>query len=55
MFLHVFTQRELRRLVVRAGFRVRQILPLSASRGCCLRWPWLLGSLRANGWILVGE
>lgn len=55
MFLHVFTYRELRRLVRRAGFRVREMTPLSASRSQCLRWPWFFGSLRANGWILVGQ
>lgn len=55
MFLHVFTYGELRRVVRRAGFRVREIMPLSPSRSRCLRLPWLFGSLRANGWIVVGE
>jgi ubiquinone/menaquinone biosynthesis C-methylase UbiE len=55
MFLHVFTYRELRRMVRRAGFRVREVMPLNASRRQCLRWPWFFGSFRANGWILVGQ
>ncbi len=55
MFLHVFTYRELRRALGRAGFRVREVIHLNSTRRRALRWPWLVGSLRANGWIVVGQ
>ncbi len=53
MFLHVFTLRELKRDLRRAGFVLRQVIPLDTARRHALRWPWLLGRLRANGWITV--
>ena len=55
MYLHVFTYGELHRVVRRAGFRLRQVISLSPSRGQGLRLPWFLGRLRANGWIIVGH
>jgi ubiquinone/menaquinone biosynthesis C-methylase UbiE len=55
MFLHVFTHGELRRAVRRAGFAIREMIPLDPRRVRALRWPWLLGRLRANGWIIVCE
>jgi SAM-dependent methyltransferase len=55
MFLHVFTFRELRQALRRAGFRILEAIPLSANRSTWLPWPWLFGSLRANGWIIVGQ
>lgn len=53
MFLHAFTQSELSRSLRRSGFKTREWIPLAASRQKPLRWPWLLGRLRANGWIVV--
>lgn len=53
MFLHVFTRGEITRELRRAGFRLHEVIPLATSRQRQLRWPWLLGRLRANGWILV--
>jgi SAM-dependent methyltransferase len=53
MFLHVFRRRELLRLLHRGGFRVRDIVPLDYRRTGRLRWPWLAGGIRANGWIVV--
>ncbi len=53
MFLHLFTRRELNRALKKAGFRVREITYLSPTRQRALTWPWLLGNLRANGWIVV--
>lgn len=53
MFLHVFTQRELKRDLRRAGFRIEKIIPLDPQRFRALRWSWLFGSLRANGWVVV--
>ena len=53
MFLHVFRPGELRRLVRRAGFQILRWIPLEVTRRHPLSKPWLLGNLRANGWILV--
>jgi ubiquinone/menaquinone biosynthesis C-methylase UbiE len=55
MYLHVFRPRELRRLFQGAGFRIRRWVPLEVTRRHALKHPWLLESLRANGWIVVGE
>ncbi len=55
MFLHVFRGRELRGLLRGAGFQIRQWIPLDPRRTRALRAPWLLESLRANGWIVVCE
>jgi SAM-dependent methyltransferase len=55
MFLHVFTKGELQRALRRAGFRVCGWIPLDPRRHRALRWPWLLGRLRANGWIVICE
>ena len=53
MFLHTFTRRELVRGLVRTGFRLQELIPLHATRQRPLASPWLLGWLRANGWIAV--
>ncbi len=55
MFLHVFTQSELVRALRLAGFRLKEKIMLDATRMRALRWPWLFGRLRANGWIVVCE
>lgn len=55
MFLHVFRWRELAADLQSAGFRVLRRVPLDAPRRHPLRKPWLLGSLRTNGWIVVCE
>lgn len=55
MYLHVFTRRELRRLVTESGFRIREFIALDTERRRPLRCPWLLGRVRANGWIVVAE
>jgi ubiquinone/menaquinone biosynthesis C-methylase UbiE len=55
MFLHVFRHGELRQSLLTAGFRVQKIIPLDRRRNRSLRCPWLLGRLRANGWIAVAE
>lgn len=55
MYLHVFRPREIRRLFRDAGFRLRRIEPLEVTRRHRLPQPWLLPSLRANGWIIVGQ
>ncbi len=53
MFLHAFRRRELLGALRRAGFRVTELIRLDPRRHQPLRWPWLLGDLRANGWIVV--
>lgn len=53
MFLHVFTLSEIKRELRAVGFRVSDVIPLDPQRHRKLRWPRLLGSLRANGWIVV--
>ena len=53
MFLHVFTRSELTALVKAAGFEIVEFIPLDTQRRHALRWPWLFGRLRANGWIVV--
>ncbi len=53
MFLHVFRWPELRADLRSAGFRIEERIPLNVERRHRLRWPWLLGPLRTNGWIVV--
>lgn len=55
MFLHVFRRGEICGALAKAGFRVREVIPLATARYRPLRWPWLFGQLRANGWVIVGE
>jgi len=53
MFLHAFTHSELIGALRRAGFRVKEMIPLHASRQKPLHYPRFLGRFRANGWIVV--
>lgn len=53
IFLHVFTRRELVQCLKQAGFHIRELIPLHATRTRSLRCPWFLGGLRANGWIVA--
>ena len=53
MFLHTFTQREFRHPLRDAGLAIQRFIPLDTQRQRPLRRPWLLPSLRANGWIAV--
>ncbi len=53
MFLHVFRRGEIVRDLRRAGFQIAEVIPLDTARRHRLRWPWLAGRLRANGWIIV--
>lgn len=55
MFLHVFCRGELRRLFTNADFAIRRWAPLEVTRRHALPCPWLFESLRANGWIVVGQ
>lgn len=53
MYLHVFTRRELRRMLVKAGLDIVEFIPLDTERRHRLRWAWVAERLRANGWIVV--
>jgi ubiquinone/menaquinone biosynthesis C-methylase UbiE len=55
MFLHVFSRRELTGALKQAGLRIVELIHLDPQRRNALRRPWLLGSVRANGWIAVCE
>ena len=55
MYLHVFRRGEIRSDLRRAGFRIREMIPLDVRRTRGLRWPWLFHRLRANGWVIVCE
>lgn len=55
MFLHTFSRRELLGTLADAGFIVKELIPLDATRRRPLRFRWFLGELRANGWIAVCE
>ena len=54
-FLHVFRAGELRHDLQEAGFTIRRWVPLDVQRRHALKYPWLLPSLRTNGWIIVCE
>jgi SAM-dependent methyltransferase len=53
MYLHLFTRRELKRLLRDAGFSILEFIALDTQRRHAMRYPWWLGRLRANGWIVV--
>ena len=55
MFLHTFRRGELAGALARAGFSIRELIPLSTDRQRPLSCPWFFGRLRANGWIMVCE
>ena len=53
MFHHSFAWRELKRMLRPRGFKINRRICLNPSRAAELKWPWLLPSLRANGWIVI--
>ncbi|MEZ6068697.1 MAG: methyltransferase domain-containing protein [Pirellulales bacterium] len=55
MYLHVFTKHELLSDLRASGLRVRELVSLDRHRHRPLPHAWLLGRLRANGWIVVCE
>ena len=52
-FLHVFRAGELRRDLREANLPIVRWIPLEIRRRHALPQPWLLPSLRCNGWIVV--
>ena len=55
MFLHLFRPSEIRSDLRRAGFRLVKIHALDARRQSHLKRPWLLGDIRADGWLIAAE
>ncbi len=53
MFLHVFRRYEIVGDLHRAGFVIRDMIPLDVTRHRRLHVPWCFSNLRANGWIIV--
>ena len=53
MFLHVFRWNELAADLRSTGFDVERRIRLDTARRHALRYPWLFGPLRTNGWIVV--
>lgn len=53
MFLHLYSRGELLADLRSAGLVVHEIIPLETRRRYALPQAWLLGRLRANGWIVV--
>jgi SAM-dependent methyltransferase len=53
--LHLFTRREGVRLLRRAGFRLREVRPVSLRPDGRLPGPWWFGRLRAYGYLLAAE
>ena len=55
MYLHVFTRRELRKLLHAAGFQVREWVILDSHNQGPLSWAPFLPALRGAGWIVRCE
>jgi SAM-dependent methyltransferase len=53
--LHLFTRREILRLLGSVGFRVIEVWPVGLGANGRLRLPWLLGRLRAYGYLVAAE
>ncbi len=53
--LHLFTRREVIRLLKDAGFRIVEARPIGLQPDGKLRYPWWFGGLRAYGYLLAAE
>jgi len=53
--LHLFTRGESVRLLTEAGFRIREIRPVSLRTDGRLPWPWWFGGLRTYGYLIAAE
>jgi SAM-dependent methyltransferase len=53
--LHLFTRREVVRLLTRVGFRLREVRPVSLRPDGRLPWPWWFGWLRSYGYLLAAR
>jgi hypothetical protein len=55
LYLHLFTKRELRRLLDTSGFDILAIEPIGLSTHGKLRCPWWFGWLRAQGYLALAQ
>jgi hypothetical protein len=55
MFLHIYSERELRSELHHAGFRIERVLPLNITSSDLLRFPWCLRSFRAGGFFAIAR
>ena len=55
MFLHIYSERELRSDLQQAGFRIERVLPLNITSSNSLRFPWWLRSFRAGGFFAIAR
>lgn len=55
MFLHTFSQRELRTDLLSAGWKIDQIIPLALDGAAVLKQPNWLASFRAGGFVAVAR
>lgn len=53
MYLHIYSERELRHDLRDTGFRIERIIPLNLTSSDALRYPRWLRALRAGGWIAI--
>lgn len=53
--VHLFRAGELRKLLRQEGFKIIDWRPLSTDRRGELRWRWLAGDLRGNGWLILAR
>jgi hypothetical protein len=53
MYLHIFSEAELRRDLRRAGLRLERMIPLHLTSSRVLDRPWFLRSWRAGGFIAI--
>jgi SAM-dependent methyltransferase len=53
--LHLFTRREAVRLLSGAGFRLREVRPISLAPDGRLSCPWWFAGVRAYGYLLAAE
>jgi SAM-dependent methyltransferase len=53
--LHLFTRREILRLLRRVGFRIAEVRPVSLAAEAHLRWPWWFGWLRTYGYLIAAR
>ncbi len=55
MTMHLFTRREIAKMLRAAGFEIVEIRPVSLSADGQVRRPWLLPSLRAYGYLAAAR